>query len=91
MAKTLKIEVEKDLKAIIEKAGEAKQPNLFGARDELISAINIEMADLTERAEAIAKRVEAAERQQEDLEGRLHNLRIVLKELQETGPDPARK
>jgi len=82
MAKTLKIEVEKDLEAIVEKAGEAKQPNLFGARDELISAINIEMADLTERAEAIAKRIEAAEKQQEDLEGRLHNLRRINEELQ---------
>ncbi|OGD09379.1 MAG: hypothetical protein A2Y86_05185 [Candidatus Aminicenantes bacterium RBG_13_62_12] len=79
---TKKIEVEKDLEAIVEKADKAKQPNLFGARDELISAINIEMADLTERAEAIAKRIEATEKQREDLEGRLHNLRRINEELQ---------
>jgi chromosome segregation ATPase len=58
------------------------QPGLFGQRDELISAINIEMADLAERTEAIAKRIEAAERQRDDLDGRLRNLRGILAELQ---------
>ena len=58
------------------------QPGLFGQRDELISAINIEMVDLVERTEAIAKRIEAAERQRDDLDGRLRNLRGILAELQ---------
>lgn len=82
MAKTLRVEVEQGLEAAAGKPGEAKQPNLFGKRGELMSAISVEIADLTERAEATAKRVEAGERQQEELEGRLHNPRLLLKELE---------
>jgi len=83
MGKTMKVEAGKGLeKTIIITAGEAKQPSLFGKRDELMSAISVEMADLTERAEATAKRVEAGEKQQDELEGRLHNLRRILAELQ---------
>lgn len=64
-----------------DKAG-TKQPGLFGKRDELISAISIEITDLTERAEAIVKRIEAGEKQRTDLEGRLRNLRLLLKEIE---------
>ena len=62
-----------------------KQPGLFGKRDELINAINIEMSELTERAEALGKRIEAAEKQQDELEGRLRNLGGLLKDLRAAG------
>jgi len=79
--KSLKKQVQADLEKITVEATPEKEPNLFGKKDELINAISTEMADLTTRAEALEKRIESAEEMKGDLEGRLHNLRLLLKDL----------